>query len=237
MIQKNFQDEKSLLAFLHHHGFNAIPSNEAESFYLHAWKREGFDQLTSAALWEGLFFLAVLKNGLGLYVSNDRDLWYYLVWFWDENVLEDVFVKGLKKLVHSRDIHSPDSYVWACVRKTAFEFEWQRNVIDIETQTISPELKEIVFEFSESLVELPNVSKCKQAIMDLLLLFTNDGFRSSGNLKVIQKYFPPLKYDRWNMPDKYKRVLDEIGYYFESDKIPNTTIIETIIRKTASLKC
>jgi hypothetical protein len=237
MIQQNFQNENSLLEFLHQHGFKAIPSKDAESFYLHAWKREGLDQLISVALWEGLFFLAVLENGLGLYVSNDRDLWYYLVWFWDKNVSEDVFVKGLKELVHSRDIHSSNSYVWACVRKTAFEFEWQRNVFDIEPQNVSLELKEIVFEFGESLIENPNLSNCKQAILDLLILFTNDEFRNSSNLQVVQKYFPPLKYERWNLPDVYKRILDEIGYYFETNSIPKTATVKNLIRKTESLKC
>ena len=148
---------------------------------------------------------------------------------------EDIFVQGLKEIVFSHDIHSFDSYVWYCVRRTAFDSEWLKIMDNPDPQNISPKLKEIVFEFSESLVETPNISKGRQAILDLLTLFTIDDFRNSNNHKAMQRYFPPQKYERWNLPDEFKRILDEIGYYFEIEKMPSQATVRNIIRKTASL--
>ena len=107
--------------------------------------------------------------------------------FGNSDVPESEFLRDIKEI-----IFSDESHIWFCVRETYFEFEWQRTISDIQNiEQISPELKAELFRFKEGLVESPKVRELKQAIVDLLALFTNDDILNPVNCLIMERYFPP----------------------------------------------
>jgi hypothetical protein len=237
MEHSKFTNDGSLLEFLNQNGIPAIPSSKADSGMLHWWEFEKIARITDVAIFEGYFFLAITEQGFSLHVYNGRSDWYNYVRVWKSDVTETDFLQDLKSTIFSDDIYSFDSHVWHCVRETYFEFEWQRETNGIQNgEQISPELKLYIFNFHEGLVKTLSPKVVKQTTLDLLVLLTQDNLRNSANNLVMQKYFPPLKYERWNLSDEFKVLLQEIGESFQGNKIPTTKELDSLIKKVKDLR-
>jgi hypothetical protein len=237
MEQSKFRDENILVEFLNQNGIPAIPSTKADSGMLHWWEFEKIARITDVAIFEGYFFLAVIEQGFSLHVYNARNHWYNYVRVWNSDVSETAFLQDLKSIIFSDDIYSFDSHVWYCVRETYFDFEWQRIISDTHNaEQVSPNLKSHIFDFHEGFVENPQTKVLKQAILHLLVLFTKDAVRNSANGLIMQEYFPPSKYERWNLPDEFKFLLREIGESFAGNKTPTIKELDNLIEKAKGLR-
>ena len=76
MEQTIIANENSLIEFLKNYDIQAIPTNQADSYRLHWWKREGINGDVEVAILGGYFFLAVKEENIGLFVHYERDDWY-----------------------------------------------------------------------------------------------------------------------------------------------------------------
>ena len=245
MEHSKITTEAALIEFLKRNDIQAIPANKANPGHLCWWEKEGTsDRLTkqgdkhyfNLALMEGYFFLAVTEWGFRLYVHDLQNDWYNLVRVWEANLPLAAIVQDMQEIINSKDIYSLDSYVWFCVRRTKFDQEWKRITDEIGIEQFSPELKERIFEFQESLVEFPKKAKeCKQAISDLLTFFTHDDVRIPINCLVMQRYFLPDQYEHWNIPADFKTVLHQIGLSFENGQIHARAALESLIQKAKDL--
>ena len=237
MEHSKFTNNGALLEFLNQNGIPAIPSIKADSGMLHWWEFEKIARITDVAIFEGYFFLAVTEQGFSLHVYNGRSDWFNYVRVWQSDVSETNFLQDLKSIIFSDDIYSFDSHVWRCVREMYFEFEWQRETNDIQNvEQISLELKSHIFKFHEGLVETPKPKVVKQAAIDLLALLTQDNLRNPANGLVMQKYFPPLKYERWNLPDEFKLLLRDVGESFGGSELPTVKELNGLIEKAKDLR-
>ena len=237
MEHSKFRNDNALIEFLNQNGIPAIASAKAHSGLLHWWEFEKIDRITDVAIFEGYFFLAVTEQGFSLHVHNGQNDWYNYVRVWNSDVSETDFLQDLKNIIFSDDVYSFDSYVWLCVRETYFEFEWQRTISDIQNlEKISPELKSKLFRFEEGLVETPKVRELKQSIGDLLILFTEKDVRNPVNCLIMQRYYPPSKYERWALPAEFRSLLREIGELFDGNKTPSTKEIGNLVEKAKDLR-
>ncbi len=236
MEHSRFTNDEAFIQFLNQNGIPAIPSIKADSNMLHWWKFEGGARITDVAIFEGYFFLAVIEQGFSLHVYNVKNDWYNYVRIWKSDVSEEDFLQDLKNILFLDDVCSFDSRVWYFVRETYFEFEWQEMIDDIQnTEQISPEIKSQIFKFNESLVENPKIKVVKQSILDLLALFTRDNLRNSANGLVMQRYFPPSKYERWNLPAEFKLLLHELGETFDRSELPPVIELRSLMEKAKDL--
>ena len=225
-------DDKALIEFLNQNGIPAIASANAHPGLLHWWEFEKVERITDVAIFEGDFFIAVTEQGFSLHVYNAYNDWYNFAKVWNSDVPESEFLRDIKEI-----IFSDESHIWFCVRETYFEFAWQRTISDIQNiEQISPELKADLFRFEEGLVESPKVRELKQAIVDLLALFTNDDILNPVNCLIMERYFPPSKYERWALPNEFKSLLHELGESFNRNQIPTTKEVGILIEKAKDLR-
>lgn len=237
MDHSRLRNNNALVEFLNQNGIPAIPSANANPGMLHWWKFEKIERITDAAILEGYFFLAVTEQGFNLHVFNAESDWYNYVRVWKADVSETDFLQDLKSIIFSDDVYSFDSYVWSCVRKTYFDFEWQRTISDIQNvEQMSPELKLHIFEVGESVVETSKLKQLKQSVINLLELLTRDNAHNIVNCLIMQRYFPPSRYERWDLPVEFKSVLREIGEAFSESSIPTTKELGALIQKAKDLR-
>lgn len=236
MDHSRLRDNNTLIEFLNQNGIPAVPSSNAEPGMLHWWEFEKIERITDAAIFEGYFFLAVTEPGFSLHVFDAESDWYNYARVWKADVPEARFLQDLKSIIFADDIYSFDSYVWFCVRETYFDFEWQRKTSDIQNiERISPELKARIFIFEEALVKIPKVSELQQSMVSLLRLFTQDDVRDPVNGLMMQRYFPPRKYENWRLPTAVKAFLFEIGESFDGGNIPVRKALDNLIQKVEDL--
>ena len=237
MEHSKFRNENALIEFLNENGIPAIPSTKANPGFLHWWESEKIERIADAAIFEGYFFLAVIETGFSLHVHNGQNDWYNYVQVWKSDISETDFLRDLKSIIFSDNIYSVDSYVWFRVRETYFEFEWQRTISDIQNiEQGSPELKSAIFKFKEGLGETPIGRELQQSIVDLLILLSREDVRTPVNCSIMQKYFPPSKYEHWELPTEFKLLLREIGMFFDGSKIPTTAELCKSIQKARDLR-
>ena len=236
MDHSRLRDNNILVEFLNQNGVPAVPSVNADPGMLHWWEFEKIERITDVAIFEGYFFLAVTEQGFSLHVYDGQNDWYNYVRVWTADVSETKFLQDLKSIVFSDDIYSFDSYVWFCVRETYFDFEWQRTISDIQNiEQILPELKSNIFKFEEGFVETPSVRKLQQSLVNLLKLFTQDDVRNPVNCMIMQRYFPPSKYEKWGLPAEFKSLLREIGESFDGSNSPAQKALNNLIQKAEDL--
>lgn len=227
---------QALVEFLNQQGIPALPPEQAEADMRHWWEREHIERMAEAAIFNGYFFLAVAKVGLSLHVFNGQSDWYNTVRVWKSDVSETDFLQDLKSIFFSDDIYSINSHVWTCVRETRFDFEWQRTIGDVPNiGQMSPELKPAIFKVEESLAEPPKSKEFKQATIDLIDLFAGDQARSPADHLIMQRYFPPSKYERWSLPAGQKSLLREIGESFRGNQPPTKKQLHLLMRKARAL--
>lgn len=231
MEQTIIANENSLIEFLKNYDIQAIPTNQADSYRLHWWKREGINGDVEVAILGGYFFLAVKEENIGLFVHYERDDWYNLMYKWNADVSKDAFVHELGDLIQANV-----SRIWLRVRRTTFDTEWHRLMNDIENaDDISPDLKEKIFQFSEGLVELPSrINELHKEIINLLSLLTKKDVRTPVNCLAMYKYFPFDKYQRWGLPDSFKLIINKMSTQFHNGKIPSQDAIDALLQEAKS---
>lgn len=236
MNHSRLRDPNAFIEFLNQNGIPAVPSSQADPGMLHWWEYEKIERITDAAIFEGYFFLAVTGQGYSLHVFNAESDWYNYVRLWPADVAEARFLQDLKSIIFTADIYSFDSPVWYWVRETYFDFEWQRTIRDIQNvEQISPELKPGIFKFVETLVEVPDMGALQQSIVTLLRLFTREDARNPVNGLMMQRYFPPLKYENWKLPTAVKTILHDIGEAFNEGHFPTRELLGDLIRQAEDL--
>jgi hypothetical protein len=236
MDHSRLRDNNVLIEFLNQNGIPAVPSINANPGMLHWWEFEKIERITDAAIFEGYFFLAVTEQGFSLHVFNGESDWYNYVRVWKADIPETQFLQDLKSIIFADNIYSFDSYVWFCVRETYFDFEWRRTTSDIQNiKQISPELRSGIFKFEESLVETPQVRELQQSIKNLIRLLTQDDVRNPVNCLIMQRYFPPPKYENSRLPAEVKSLLREIGESFDGGNFPTKKALDNLIQKAEDL--
>ena len=94
-------------------------------------------------------------------------------------------------------------------------------------------MKSAIFKFEEGL-HTP-LRELQQSIVDLLVLLAQNDMRTPVNCLIMQKYFPPSKYERWKLPPEFKLLLREIGVFFDGGKIPTAAELDKSIQKARDL--
>lgn len=224
--------ENFLIEFLKNNNVEAIPANQAEEYRLHWWKREGIAKDVEVAILGGYFFLIVKEENIYLFVHYERDDWYDLVEKWDINVSEDAFVLELKGL-----IQEDDSHIWSRVRRNKFDAAWDRSTSKMEdTQVISLELKEKIFQFQEGLIDFPvKIKEFKFALIELLTFLANKNILTSTNCLVIHMYFPFDEYERWGLPIEFKLIINKMSKQFYNGNIPQQDVINELLQEAKTL--
>lgn len=231
MDHSKFTDASALVEFLKQNGIPASLSSQADPFMLHWWEFESINRITDVAIDRGDFFLAVTAEGFSLHVFDAQNDWYHCVDVWPADVSEAEFLGDIQSILASDDAH-----VKLRARETGFEFEWQRTISAIpKIEPLSPELKARIFNLTESLVETPKLQALRQSILDLLALFSQDAVRNPVNGLIMHRYFPPAKYEHYDLPAEFRSVLREMGQAFDTGEIPSLETIGKLLQQAKDL--